>query len=191
MLPGELETAMAQTPFGPQRLDSAWISVPQTEMVLERSVGPYAEQRLLLVNTTSVRGDNVVYLRAHGGDLAFNGRFQPVKLIGDLGVDIHPFTAVDDLNIQSEEDDLGILNWAEWTNNAGLTCILALRRLDSASRVLPANRTIMDMVVRNCVRGTAQQALTPARPTQAGFAARVKRPGGAPEMLSPLAGPLP
>ena len=188
---GEFRTDLAQEPFVQQPLASAWISVPDAEMVLARLVGPYAEQRILLTNRTALRGDNVVMLRAHGADLATNGRFQPVKYLASLDTDLFPFGEIADLSFFSRTDSLGTLNWAEWSNNAGLTCVLALRRLDGATRIVPAGRSAMDMILRNCIHGTADEALIAAEPTQAGFAAKTKRPGDAPEMLSPLAGPRP
>ncbi len=189
--PGALQTAFDQEPFIQQRLDEAWITVPGARMVLGRAVGPVAEQRILLPNKTSLRGDNIVLLKIHGTSLNTAGRFLPVKFLKSQDADLFPFTDIEGLTFFSKTDDLGTLNWAEWSNDAGLTCVLALRRLDSGSRVIPGKRSAMDMVVRNCIHGTAEDALTPARATQVGFAAPQGRPGGAPDMLSPLAGPLP
>lgn len=191
MQPGAFRTALAQTPFVQRSLANAWISVPDAELVLERSVGPIVEQRILLPNVTALPGDNVVLLRAHGASLAANGRFEPAKLLQSINAEIYPFDPIGDLTFFSRDDRLGALNWAEWTDNAGLTCVLVLRRLDAASRIVPAHQAVLDMVLRNCVHGTADEALLPGLPPQAGFAAQPGRPGGAPEMLSPLAGPLP
>ena len=56
----------------------AWVAPPDILLVLERSLGPVSEQRILLPNRTAVRGDNFLLLRARDGKLATIGRFEPL-----------------------------------------------------------------------------------------------------------------
>ena len=52
--------------------------------------------------------------------------------------------------MHSREDSAGAINWTEWTDGAGNTCVLALRRLGPSVRVMPGRAHAMDVVVRNC-----------------------------------------
>ncbi len=183
--------AQNSAPFVQRRLEDAWISAAEAKMVLQRSFGPFTEQRILLTNKTAVRGDNMALLRAHRTDLASAGRLRPEKILQATDATFPPFADFAALIFTSRVDILGVLNWTAWSNNAGLNCILAFRRLDGASRILPAGAGVVDMVLRNCVYGSVEDALAPALPKNAGFSAANQGPGHAPQMLSPLAGALP
>lgn len=183
--------AQSQTPFAARELKSAWVSTLETQMVLERSFGGIIEQRILLSNRTAMRGDNMILMQAHGTKLGSIGRFMPNRIVASTDADLYPFGLVNSLIIRSREDGLGTLNWAEWSNNAGLNCILAFRRLPADRRLVPKGKVLIDMIVRNCVNDSIENALRPAFPRHAGYSAGIGEAKGAPEMLSPLAGPAP
>lgn len=186
----EFRNAQSRAPFVQRLLQHAWVATAESQMIVERAYGPITEQRILLTNKTSIRGDNMILLRAHGTELASVGRLRPAVLLRSTDALFPPFTDFNILNFSSRVDMLGVLNWAEWSNNAGLSCVLAFRRLDGASRIIPSGAAVIDMVLRNCVNGSVEQALAPALPAQAGFAA-TDQVQGRPQMLSPLAGPAP
>ncbi|SFD84329.1 hypothetical protein [Roseivivax sediminis] len=186
----EFDAALARESYVQQSAADAWVATEGTELVLEKALGPVREQRILLQNRTFLRGENVIVLRTRGEELSTIGRFRPLDLLPPDGTP-YPFDPFEDLSFRTEEDALGMMNWAVWTNQAGLTCILAFRRLDAASRTVPHGAAVMDMMVRNCINGTAEEALLPARPDISGYSATGSGPDGAPQMLSPLAGPLP
>lgn len=188
----ELRSALSQEPFVQKPVERAWIAEPTAQIVLERSLPRLSEQRILLPNHTVVSGDNAIYLTARRMNAASAGRLEPERLFNALEKSATaPFMAFDDLSFSSRTDELGVLNWAVWTNNAGLNCVLAFRRLDETTRVLPRGVAYIDMVLRNCIHGTVEEALVPALPEHAGFSAGSTPDNRGPQMLSPLAGPRP
>lgn len=189
---GELQSSLSQEPFVQKPMERAWLGVPTAEIVLERSLHSISEQRILLPNHTALPGDNAIYLTARRMNAASAGRLDPERLFNALEKSATaPFKAFDDLTFFSRTDELGALNWAVWTNNAGLNCVLAVRRLDSTIRVLPQGVAYIDMVLRNCIHGSVEEALIPALPEHAGFSAGSRPDNQTPQMLSPLAGPRP
>ncbi|ETX14094.1 hypothetical protein OCH239_05485 [Roseivivax halodurans JCM 10272] len=186
----EFRDALDRAPQVQRGPSDAWVSAPEIDMVLERALGPVTEQRILLPNVTSVSGDNFVLLRARDTGGASVGRFMPLDLVYANGGTPPPFPEFDDLLLRSRTDSVGVLSWATWTNDAGLTCVLAFRRLDNTSRIVTAGDATIDMMLRNCVRGDAETALVPALPESVGFGSTAAGTG-APRMLSPLAAPNP
>ena len=73
-------------------------------------------------------------MMTQGSNLPSLGRFQPLIIRRRNGEPPLPFTSFRDLTITTEEDVLGTLHWARWTNG---TCGLAFRRLDAACPVAP------------------------------------------------------
>ncbi len=167
-----------------------WLHVPQSIMPMARGSGSQREQRMALANTTSLPGDNFVYLRTVAGSSP--GVMRIDRIIDDAGGLPAPFKR-DDLNtMTSIEDDAGTLIWAEWTNGAGITCVFALRRLTAHHRLLPRGASALDAAMRNCVRGSAKDALTPLNAANAVLGASARpQAGAAHHPLSPLAAPLP
>lgn len=171
----------------------AWVNLPHTPLVLERQTQGVTEQRVLLPNATSLPGENFVYLSAQQPTFFVSGgRQQLQQVLAQVGGLPSPFTKEELQALRSREDSAGTLNWAEWTSGAGTTCALALRRLDHGNRMMPDGAIAIDMVMRNCVRGTIEQALAPAGPDMMALTAQNGRAQGEQaRTLSPLAGPLP
>ncbi|MCA0922216.1 hypothetical protein [Pseudooceanicola nanhaiensis] len=191
LAPSEYVQRLDQTPFVMQNRSEAWVATPTAQLVLERRFRNVSEQRISLPNRTSIPGENLILLQAHGTRYANVSRFMPVELLKIVGGVPAPFTSFDDLTLMSEQDALGTLTWAVWTNNANLNCVLAFRRFDGTNRTVPLGAMAMDMALRNCVYGTVEEALEPIGPGVTGYSAMSVGLGQRPQMLSPLAGPLP
>jgi hypothetical protein len=189
----DLQRDVARTEWITVSPEDAWVYLPHTRLVLERRFARVAEQRLLLPNLTVLSGDNFVYLRADTpGFLAEAGNLRLRRVLAQAGGLPAPFTEEDLRILRSREDGAGALTWTEWTSGAGTTCVLALRRLDVADRLLPGRAAALDMVMRNCVPGDAEAALAPAGPEMVAFPAPEGMARGAPvRTLSALAAPSP
>lgn len=187
----EFQTRLDGAPYVQQPLSSAWIRVPEAQLVLERRFRSVTEQRILLPNLTAMRGENYILLHSEGSPLPVAGRFRPADLLASAGGTPSPFGRFDDLAFRTTTDALGIMTWASWSDNAGLSCVLAFRRLEATARTVLSGTAAMDMMLRNCIHGSEETALTPIGPDAVAFAAIGAEPAAAPEMLSPLAGPLP
>jgi len=156
----EFENAVSRVEWQRLPTDRAWISSPDALMLMERSHGRVAEQRIALPNDTALPGDNFIYLRTIHTDPPGGMRLE--RVLEQAGGLPGPFNEEDLGVMRTTEDAAGTLNWAEWTSGAGTACVLALRRLTIRVRVLRQGTSALDIVMRNCVRGTAQQALEPA-----------------------------
>uniref|UniRef100_A0A2A3JYX5 Uncharacterized protein n=1 Tax=Alloyangia mangrovi TaxID=1779329 RepID=A0A2A3JYX5_9RHOB len=187
----EFQAQLDGAPYVQQPLSSAWIRVPDAQLVLERRYRFVTEQRILLPNPTALRGENFILLHSEASPLSVGGRFRPTELLASAGGTPFPFERFEDLAFRTTADALGVMSWASWSNHAGLNCVLAFRRLDATARTLQSGTSAMDMMLRNCVHGSEDAALAPIGPEAVGFAAITAEPAAAPQMLSPLAGPLP
>ncbi len=170
--------------------ENAWANLPGATMVLERRFADVVEQRVSLPNDTVISGDNFAHLRAvprSDGHI-----FDLERALVQVGGLPSPF-ARDDLDVmRSREDAAGALAWTEWTDGAGTTCVLALRRLTPGARVMPAQARALDMVLRNCSTDGPEAALAPAGPQAVTFSAPHGAAQGAGVLtLSPLAAPMP
>lgn len=174
-------TPMAQVPPG-----AAWVNPAGLQLAFQRDLPGGAEQRLLLANQSAVPGDNqlVIRLRHTFGE---PGRLRFEEFLRRAGGLPPPFEALESGSFTDAGDDLGPYSWAEERFGPGTVCVLAVRRLDSAGRHLPAGADAMDMMLRNCVAGPAETALAPIlAPSVMGGAAAGQGPS---RMLSALAGP--
>lgn len=153
-----------------------------------RRHGRVSEQKIALPNHTTLPRDNFIYLRTI--PRASPGVMQLSGITAQAGGLPEPFSP-DDLNVmRTVEDSAGSLTWAEWTDGAGTTCVLALRRMTVNERMLPQGVGALDMLMRNCVRGSAQEALEPANPEYVLVPASARLTRGTPQRsLSPLAAP--
>jgi hypothetical protein len=188
-LPHQAEAELSRAEWVVRPLEEAWVRSPGSRLLLERRAAGLVEQRLTLPNPTSLRGENLLHLRTvtRASRAATFDRDATLAFIDGVPT---PFTAGDIEAIQSRSDTAGVLNWAEWTNGAGITCVLALRRLEIGARVLPAGARAIDLVMRNCIHGGPEEALAPVGPQIVAFPATPGMSEGAPlRTLSPLAAP--
>jgi hypothetical protein len=186
----ELQAQISRTEWGVIPATSAWIALPEAGLVMERRAGAVSEQRIALSNTTVLQGDNFVFLRLVPSRSP--GVIQLERALEQASGLPHPFSRNDLSVMRGRVDEAGALSWTEWTDGAGTTCVLALRRLTVATRLLPRQAGAVDMVMRNCVRGGAEKALAPAAPDIVAYPARARVPGQRTQRnLTPLAAPLP
>lgn len=176
-------TPLAQVPVG-----RAWINPPGSQLVLQRGLLGGSEQRLLLVNHSAMPGDNQMIVRTRkafgdGGRLRFE---EFIRRVGGLPA---PFEDASSGAFLHAEDELGPYAWAEERFGVGTICVLAVRRVQSAGRHLPTGVDAMDILLRNCVTGTAEQALEPILAPSISGGPQGAPAGGRSRMLSALAGP--
>jgi hypothetical protein len=83
------------------------------------------------------------------------------KLFARFGDLPTPFTRIDSGSLRSASDGQGTYSWQEYSAGPNTTCVFAVRRLGSGARSVPAGTRVLDLVLRNCVNGTATDALAP------------------------------
>lgn len=186
----ELEAEIARAEWAIVPAGTAWVDLPKARLVMERRAGALVEQRIALPNTTVMQGDNFAFLRAVPSSSP--GVIRLERVLEQAGGLPYPFSQDDVSVMRGRTDAAGALSWTEWSDGAGTTCVLALRRLSVATRVLPGQAGAIDMVLRNCIRGEAEDALAPADPAAVGFSAsRHPSSNASHRTLSPLAAPAP
>ncbi|MFC7704600.1 hypothetical protein ACFQXB_10390 [Plastorhodobacter daqingensis] len=157
-------------------------------LVLQRGLRGEAEQRVALQNRSGVPGENVIIMRAQNLP-GSAGRFVYEDFIRWAGGAPAPFVGLRSGDLVTNEDGLGRFFWAERRIGDDTVCVLGVRRVHAAQRLLPGEATVMDILLRNCVRGTAQDAI---RPLLEGSVSTQPLPGvsaGETRVLSPLAAP--
>ena len=176
------------TPFTHVTTGQAWANPEGIMMVRQRGLLNGSEQQIALANSLPVLGDNLLILRSRNAGLG-RGRLQFEELMQRIGGAPAPFEAVKAGDLQLSEDSLGPYLWTQKLIGSDATCVLAIRRLSSDMREMPGEATVLDLVLRNCAMGTADEVLAPildasvATPIRGGSSAGVTR------MLSPLAAP--
>jgi hypothetical protein len=78
-----------------------------------------------------------------------------------MGGTPEPFDGLADRDLNTGTDSLGPYFFAERRLGADTLCVLAIRRLDSSARPLPVRADALDVMLRNCVRGSREEALAP------------------------------
>lgn len=188
-----LSEAEETTQFVTVPLRQSWVHAPGAVVVTERGLVDSMEQRIGLANQTTIPGDNMITLRARALQGQMLGRFRYEEFLRRVGGLPVPFTALKSGDLSTGEDELGTYLWAESRSGANTICVLGLRRLDTGMEQMPGGTNVVDMLMRNCVNGTVEQALAPMMATTI---ANIAAAGAAPtaqgiQMLSPLAGPTP
>lgn len=172
----------------------AWVAAHSSLVTVERGVGIFGEreQRVALPNPTALPGENELILFAVGQGTQSAGRLQFDLLRRKLGGFPAPFDDVSERGFVAASDSLGSYLWVATSYGSTTTCVLALRRVDADDRLIPEGRNALDMVLRNCVRGDATEALQPIMDTTIAQGRAIAAPGPTgSRMLSPLAAPLP
>lgn len=164
----------------------ALVHAPEALLVLERNMGVALEQRLILPNHTTVRGDNILYLRAQTETSARAHEFNFDEIAARLGGLPAPFERANLGGLLSGSDSLGSYVYARETLGVDTVCVLVLRRLTAAARPLPRGVHAIDIMLRNCVVGSLEQALAPMSDRALAQAAA---PQGTVYTLSPFAAP--
>lgn len=168
--------------------ERAWINAPEAQMVLQRELPRATEQRISLQNRTLVPGDNLMALRTRSG-LRARGPLRFEELVRWVGEIPPPFADVTSGEMISDSDELGSYLWAEERFGNDTICVLGIRRVDSSMRQIPSRDDVMDVMLRNCVTGTADDALQPLRAGSITSPALAQVGAGESRLISPLAGP--
>lgn len=188
------EPTPSEKQFTMGRTDRIWAEAPGAMVVTQRSTRSGGQQLVGLANDTSLAGDNFLWLNANatgGGQLGSRLRLEQV--IARAGGVPSPFTTLDNRNLRSGEDSLGAFFWQEYRSGAQTNCVLAVRQLKGGARALPQGTRELEVVLRNCVIGTVEEALYPIRDTglSRSIAAYAPPSAGSGRLLSPLAAPRP
>ncbi|MGZ9809910.1 hypothetical protein ACXN5S_05550 [Pseudoroseicyclus sp. H15] len=172
-------------------LDTAWVTPAGMSIVIDRTLGIEREQKIGLVNDTVLQGDNYLWLRARVPEGYPAGNLRLADFMSRVGEVPYPFTRVSDDNLRSRNDSLGQYFYLTEEPMGEVNCVLAFRRIDNASRLLPRGTSTLELLLRNCVRGSVDQALRPITDEQIGTAAvaGISPAQGGNRMLSPLAAP--
>jgi hypothetical protein len=155
------EQAEAVTEFRVVPPSRAFVNVPNAILVLERELMGAVEQRVTLPNATSLAGENMIIMRAQTGRTASSTRLVLSDVLLQFGGAPHPFGTVTDAALTATSDPYGDITYTALRPGGDLTCVLAFRRTQIASRALPVGASSLDLMLRNCVSGSLEQALAP------------------------------
>jgi hypothetical protein len=139
----------------------AMVNAPTALLVMERTLGRAVEQRIVLPNDTAVAGDNVIHIRAQTSDSAQLAEFSYDDIEARFGGLPAPFQRQRASSLSSGRDSLGTYVFAREQVGVGANCVLVIRRMGVGARPLPRGTQALDMVMRNCVNGSVEQALAP------------------------------
>lgn len=172
--------------YGVVAASRAMVHAPQALLVLERRLGAAVEQRIVLPNATAVRGDNVLHVRAQTAISARGEEFNFADVAARFGGLPAPFERTAPGGLLSGSDAMGSYVYARENLGVDTVCVLVLRRIGAGARPLPRGTQSLDVVMRNCVVGTLDQALAPMSDRAMAVAAA---PQGAVYTMSPFAAP--
>lgn len=163
----------------------AMVSAPDATLLFERTLGNAVEQRIILPNQTAVQGDNVIHVRAQTSSSADLSRFNMAEVSARFGGLPAPFERLSEGALTSGNDSLGTYVYARENVGANTVCVLVLRRMGLGARPLPRGTQALDVLMRNCVNGSLEQALAP----MSARALAVTGTVGSTNTLSPYAAP--
>lgn len=172
----------------PVPLTQSWINAPDAQLILQRDLGFGSEQKISLRNRTLVPEDNVIVLRTRSG-VSAGGTLRFEEFVRRVGEIPFPFENLSSGELISASDELGSYLWTEKQVGEGTVCVFGIRRLDSSMRQIPAGDSVMDVMLRNCVTGTADDALQPLLAASVGTPSMARSGAEQSRLISPLAGP--
>lgn len=155
------EQAEALTEYRVVPTSRAFVTVPNALVVMERDLGVAVEQRITLPNMTTLAGENVILLRAQTSRSASPTALQLSDVLAQFGGPPAPFTTIQDSSLRSASDQYGDVTYSVLRPGGDVTCVLAFRRSRIGARALPRGSSSLDLMMRNCVSGSAEQALAP------------------------------
>jgi len=164
----------------------ALVQAPAALLVLERNLDGVLEQRIVLPNATATPGDNILHMRAQTQASARAHEFSFDEVRTRFGGIPAPFQNADPGGLLSGSDSLGSFVYARRDLGTDTVCVLVMRRIGSQARPLPRGTSSLDLVMRNCVIGTVEQALAPMNDRALAVAGVAE---GAARTLSPFAAP--
>ena len=164
----------------------ALVHIQDTMLVLERNMGSALEQRIFIPNGTAIRGDNVLYLRAQTDISARPHEFNFEEISARLGGLPTPFERTNLGGLLSGSDSMGSYVYVRENIGIDTVCVLVMRRVTGNARPMPRGVHAIDIILRNCVVGSLEQALAPMGDRALAQAAA---PQGTVYTLSPFAAP--
>lgn len=170
-------------------LHQTWANAPGALIAGQRPLLSEREQRIGLENHTTLPGDNLLILRARYAPWQPVARAQLDGIVARAGGPLPPFERITEANLRSGTDAVGAYFWVEMRMPGDVVCVYALRQLPGAVRLVPQGTRAIEVVLRNCVPGTVDEALAPIRAERLGVATAATSPQGTSRMLSPLAAP--
>jgi hypothetical protein len=187
----DIQALQTSQQFSRQGLDKTWAAPSGSLVAIQRSLGTEGEQIIGLANETTLDGDNLLWLRARVPDGQNVGAFRLSSFLSRIEGVPYPFTIVSDENLKSTSDTLGAYFYLEWRSGGSTNCVLAFRRVDGRNRILPRGTNVLEVMLRNCVSGSIEEALLPIQDRQIGAAAvaGTTTTTGGTRMISPLAAP--
>jgi hypothetical protein len=156
-----IETLEATAQFAVVPATRAFINVPNALLVLERRLGNATEQRVTLPNATSAAGENLILLRAQTDSTANVDRLNLNEFLERFGGTPAPFSVINESSLSSGQDNMGSYVYSQQRVGTSTICVLAIRRMSVGARALPRGTGALDVLLRNCVQGTVQEALAP------------------------------
>lgn len=165
--PTELAEALNEYRIVPA--SRAYINVPNAVLVMERNLGSATEQRVTLPNTTSLSGENTILLRAQSPRSASSTRLVLRDVLAQFGGTPSPFSNVTDGALTTRSDQYGDITYTVTRPGGDITCVLAFRRSQTGGRALPRGASALDLMMRNCISGSVEQALSPLGPAAFGL----------------------
>ena len=164
----------------------ALIHAPGAILTMQRSLGGAIDQKIVLPNDTALRGDNTIRLRAQTSTTARLNEFSYSEVVARFGGLPAPFQDLSENSMRSGRDALGSYVYATRQVGVDTNCVLVMRRLTGSARPLPRGTQALDVVMRNCVRGSTSQAHAPLGERALGVTGGTQ---GDVRMLSPHAAP--
>lgn len=178
----------ARTAFVPMPVERAWVTAPGLRALYQRPVFEGYEQRLSLANPTVLPGDNLMVLRVRD-NIVPEARLVFEEFTRWTGGLPAPFEGLTAGELMRGEDEMGPYFYAEHRSGPDTVCVFGLRRLNGSHREIPAQGDVMDVQLRNCLRGSPEEALAPLLAASLRSAPGAAQPDGTSRLLSPLAGP--
>ncbi|MBI1217585.1 MAG: hypothetical protein GC186_03465 [Rhodobacteraceae bacterium] len=188
-----LTTAQQTTQYTLVADSQTLIHVPDALLTMQRALPDETEQKIALPNETAVKGDNFVLLMARAPVMGLQPKFQVDELLQLAGGAPYPFDGASFSGLTTKTDAMGPYFWLDKRFGVNTVCVLAIRRADLGSRILPSGTYALDVLMRNCVDGPVEKALAPIGADSIayypGTDAGQRRTGNL--NLSPLAAPQP
>lgn len=165
--PTELAEALSEYRVVPA--SRAFVNVPNALLVMERNLGVAVEQRVTLPNQTSLAGENTILMRAQTSRSSSRSRLLLDDVLAQFGGTPTPFGTITDSSLTARSDQYGDITYAVARPGGDVTCVLAFRRSQIGARAVPSGTSALDLMLRNCVSGSVEDALSPIGPAAFGL----------------------
>jgi len=163
-----------------------WIVPKTSSFALSGRLEGDDYQLIGLENKSNMEGDNFLLLVAKGSRIQKREVFDPASVLGKLNINTAPFYGLKDSELRQRRVGGGKLFWKETGASGKVKCVLGLRRITEEQMSLPRNVFALEMILRNCVIGSFEDALEPILDRGVFYSTN---DSPKPLWISPLAGP--